>query len=226
MTYRILIIEDDLTIAEILSAHLISWGYLAQYATDFEDVLTEFAAFSPHLVLLDISLPFHNGFKVCAEIRRLSDVPVIFLSSASDSMSIVTAMNMGGDDFLAKPFDLSVATAKIQAVLRRAYSLSASAQKPLLERGGVLLSPGDGAVTFAGKTAELTKNEIRILKLLMESAGTAVSREDIMTHLWESDEYIDDNTLTVNVTRLRKKLADLGLDSFILTRKGVGYMVK
>lgn len=222
--YRILIVEDDPIIAKTMEKHIASWGYEVACVTDFNDVLSEFAAFDPQLVLLDISLPFFNGYHWCNEIRKLSKVPIIFISSASDNMNIVMAMNMGGDDFLAKPFDLSVLTAKVQALLRRTYDFAG--QTNLLEHRGAILNTSDATLTFQGDRIELTRNEYKILKMLMENKGKVVSRESLMVMLWETDSYVDDNTLTVNVTRLRRKLEALGLTDFIATKKGMGYEVK
>lgn len=222
--FRILIVEDDPTIAGALAEHLRKWGYEAAQAADFRDISGEVARFQPHLVLLDISLPFYNGFFWCGEIRKVSCIPVIFLSSAGDSMNIVMAMNMGGDDFISKPFDLNVLTAKLGAVLRRAYSFQG--QVSILEHNGAVLNLGDATLTYRENRVDLTKNDFRILEILMENAGKVVSRDDIMQRLWENDDFIDDNTLTVNMTRLRKKLADSGLEDFIATKKGLGYLVK
>lgn len=186
--------------------------------------MEQFGRFEPQLVLLDIVLPFYNGFYWCQEIRKLSNVPIIFLSSANDNMNIVMAMNMGGDEFIEKPFDLGVVTAKIQAVLRRVYSLQGAVN--IMDYQGLLLNLGDATVTFQGEKLELTKNEFRILQILMENAEKIVSRDEIIARLWESDEFIDDNTLTVNVARLRKKLESLGAKDLIRTKKGVGYFLK
>lgn len=222
--YKILIVEDDLIIGNGLRDHMNNWGYEAKCVTDFNNVLSEFASFNPNLVLLDISLPFFNGFHWCTEIRKISKVPIIFISSASDNMNIVLAMTYGGDDFISKPFDLNVLTAKVQALLRRTYDFST--QTNLIEHNGVILNISDGTLTYNGEKIELTKNEFKILHMLLENKGKAVTRDDIMTRLWESDSFIDDNTLTVNVTRIRKKLSDVGLKDFIKTKKGIGYMVE
>lgn len=222
--YKILIVEDDRTIAENLAAHLRRWNYEVEYAEDFKNVMEQFGRFEPQLVLLDIVLPFYNGFYWCQEIRKFSNVPIIFLSSANDNMNIVMAMNMGGDEFIEKPFDLGVVTAKIQAVLRRVYSLQGAVN--IMDYQGLLLNLGDATVTFQGEKLELTKNEFRILQILMENAEKIVSRDEIIARLWESDEFIDDNTLTVNVARLRKKLESLGAKDLIRTKKGVGYFLK
>lgn len=222
--YRIFIVEDDMTIANALSLHLSRWNYDVVCAEDFKNIVESFAAFDPQLVLLDIMLPFFNGFHWCQEIRKISRVPIIFLSSASDNMNIVMAMNMGGDEFIEKPFDLNVVTAKIQAVLRRAYSLQGSGN--ILEHQGLILNLNDASVMYREQKLTLTRNEFRILQILLESSGKIVSRDTIITGLWESDEFIDDNTLTVNISRLRKKLEDLGLGDCIKTKKGIGYIIE
>ena len=221
--YNILIVEDDLTIANTLKSHLVKWGYNVEYVRDFKKVTEHFNEFKPHIVLLDVMLPFFNGFHWCNEIRKISKIPIMFISSASDNMNIVMAMNMGGDDFIVKPFDLNVLTAKIGALLRRAYSLQEQVHE--IEHKGVLLNLNDTTLTYNDTKIELTKNDYRIIQLLMDNIGKVVSREEIMQHLWESDQFIDDNTLTVNITRLRKKLSEAGLDNFIKTKKGMGYMV-
>lgn len=222
--YKILIVEDDLTIAKTIEAHLVKWDYEVRCIKDFKNVQEEFIAFEPQLVLMDILLPFYNGFHWCTQIRSISKVPMIFLSSASDNMNIVMAMNMGGDDFIEKPFDLNVLTAKIQALLRRTYSFQG--QLNVLEYHGVILNLNDASVMFQEQKLDLTKNDFKILQILMENAGKIVKRERIMERLWESDEFIDDNTLTVNVTRLRKKLEGIGVKEFIVTKKGIGYFIE
>jgi DNA-binding response OmpR family regulator len=222
--HKILIVEDDSVIASSVKNHIKSWGCEVMCADDFENVLSIFASYSPHLVLMDISLPFYNGYHWCSEIRRISKVPIIFISSASDNMNIVMAMNMGGDDFISKPFDLSVLTAKVQAMLRRTYDFAG--QTNLLEHKGALLNTGDTSLTYKEIKVELTKNDFKILQYLMENKGRTVSRDALMTRLWETDCYVDENTLTVNVTRLRKKLDAAGLKDFISTKKGMGYIVE
>lgn len=221
--YKILIIEDDEVIAKTIQKQLESWNYEAKCATDFKDILGEFMDFNPQLVLLDISLPLFNGYHWCSEIRRVSKVPIIFISSMSNNMNIVMAMNMGADDFIVKPFDLTVLMAKVQAMLRRTYDFAG--QTNFLEHKGVVLNTNDTTLTYQNEKLELTKNDYKILQILMERKEKVVSREDIMTRLWESDSYVDDNTLTVNVTRLRKKLEGIGVKDFIVTKKGIGYMV-
>ncbi len=222
--YRIFIVEDDMTIAGALSDHLGKWGYEAEYARNFENIVERFVEFDPQLVILDIMLPLFNGFHWCQEIRKVSKVPIIFLSSASDNMNIVMAMNMGGDDFIEKPFDLNVVTAKVQAIMRRAYAFQGAVE--VIECRGIVLKLSDATVNVKGQEKELTKNEFRILRLLMEKAGHIVPRDEIIGNLWESDEFIDDNTLTVNITRLRKKLESLGASDVIRTKKGIGYIIE
>ncbi|MDD3279114.1 MAG: response regulator transcription factor [Lachnospiraceae bacterium] len=222
--YRILMVEDDETISHEIKENLESWGYEVQETENFKDVMALFARFDPQLVLMDISLPFYNGYHWCAQIRQVSKVPVIFLSSASDNMNIVMAVNMGADDFVAKPFDLMVLMAKVQAMLRRTYEFAG--QTNLIEHKGVILNISDASISYQGEKVELTKNEYKILQILMEHMGNTVSREAIMTRLWETDSYVDDNTLTVNVTRLRRKLEETGISDFIQTKKGMGYIIE
>lgn len=221
--YKILMVEDDMTIAQSVVHHLKTWNYEAAYVEDFQKVLEVVETMSPHLILMDITLPFYNGFYWCQEIRKVSSVPIIFLSSAADNMNIILAMDKGADDFIAKPFELSVLTAKIGALLRRTYSMSGSGN--LLTHKGVTLNLSDSRVSFGDNQTELTKNEYRILQLLMENAGKMVTRDTIMMRLWESDDFIDDNTLTVNMTRIRRKLSEIGVDDYIVTKKGIGYMI-
>ncbi len=222
--YKIFLVEDDDAIAAALTHHISSWGWEVRRASDYRDVAGECASFAPHLVLLDVGLPCRNGYHWCQEIRRFSKVPIIFLSSASDNMNIVMAMSMGGDDFIAKPFDLDVLTAKMQAILRRAYDFSGSA--PKLEHRGAALDTGDSSLTYQGRRLELTRNEYRILQVLLERKGKIVSRDALMGKLWETDSFVDENTLTVNVTRLRRKLEGIGLEDFIHTKKGMGYIIQ
>lgn len=222
--YRILIVEDDQIITATIQKRLSSWGIEATGIQNFKNVLSEFTKIDPHLVLMDISLPFFNGYHWCNEIRRVSKVPIIFLSSTADNMNIVMAMNMGADDFISKPFDMEVLVAKISALLRRTYDFAASTG--ILEVRGAILNINDATLTYLEQKIELTKNEFRILQVLMEQKGSVISRDILMTKLWETDSYVDDNTLTVNVTRLRKKLEDAGLEQFIVTKKGMGYLIE
>lgn len=212
-----------MTIAKALCEHFFAWGYDAEYITEFKSIAEQVARKEPHLVLLDVVLPFFNGFHWCSEIRKNSKVPIIFISSAADDMNIVMAVGMGGDDFVAKPFDLNVITAKVQAMLRRTYSFVG--QTATLEHNGVILNTNDATITYNGQKTELTKNDYKILQLLMENEGKVVPRDMIMERLWESDSFVDDNTLTVNITRLRKKLEDAGIEDFVKTKKGIGYLV-
>ncbi|MEG0077226.1 response regulator transcription factor [Anaerorhabdus sp.] len=222
--FRILIVEDDEVITKTLCKQIGTWGYDVTSIQDFNNVLTEFSAFNPHLVLMDITLPFFNGYHWCNEIRKTSKVPIIFISSASDNMNIIMAMNMGGDDFIAKPFDLNVLTAKIQAMLRRTYDFSTNTS--IIDVHGVTLNLNDTTLMYKEQKIDLTKNEFRIMSTLMENKEKYVSRDEMMQALWDTDEFIDDNTLTVNVARLRKKLEEAGLEEFILTKKGIGYRIK
>lgn len=222
--YKILIVEDDKTISNILMEHLRKWEYEVECAEDFKNITELVIQANPNLILLDIMLPFFNGFYWCNEIRKFSNAPIIFISSASDNMNIVMAMNMGGDDFIAKPFDLDVLTAKIQAVIRRTYSIQG--QMNIIEHNGLILNLSDTTLSYEDKKIELTKNEYKILQLIMENIGRIVSRDKIIEKLWESESFIDDNTLTVNMTRLRKKLEDIGLNDFIKTKKGMGYLAE
>jgi len=224
MVYKILIVEDDTTITEVLERQLKKWGYLVETVTNFGSVLEQFEAYQPHLVLLDISLPFFNGYHWCSEIRKISQTPIIFISSASDDMNLVMAINLGADDFVSKPFNLEVITAKIQAILRRTYSFGADLN--ILTHNGVTLNLGESTLLYGDERIELTKNEFKIMQLLMENIGNTVTREHIMKTLWETESFIDDNTLTVNITRLRRKLESIGLADYIVTKKGIGYLVE
>ncbi|MBQ2276891.1 MAG: response regulator transcription factor [Lachnospiraceae bacterium] len=221
--YKIYIVEDDEVIARTIKKQLEGWDYEVRCTTDFSKIMQEFTEFEPHLVLMDVKLPFYNGYYWCGEIRKVSKVPVIFVSSASDNMNIVMAVNMGGDDFIAKPFDMDVLTAKIQAMLRRSYYFVG--QSSVLEHKGAMLNLTEATLIFKEEKVELTKNELKILQVLMENKDKVVSRDIIMTKLWEDDSYVDENTLSVNINRLRKKLEAIGLEDFIITKKGIGYRV-
>lgn len=221
--YRLLIVEDDKGIAEAVKALAELWDLQVHCIENFRSVMAEFAAFEPHIILLDISLPFFNGYYWCSEIRKVSKVPIIFISSASDNMNMVMAMNMGADDFIAKPFDQTVLMAKLQAMIRRTYDFAAAV--PVLEHRGALLNTGDNTLTYKEERISLSKNEYRILLILMENKGKVVSREKLMEQLWETDSFVDENTLSVNVGRLRKRLEAAGLEDFITTKFGVGYLI-
>ncbi len=220
--YRIFIVEDDRGIACAIKENTEKWGFEAKVAADFRDLMREFSEYDPHLVLLDIALPFYSGYYWCDEIRKVSQVPLIFISSASDSMNIIMAVNMGADDFIAKPFDMGVLIVKIQALLRRAYDFNTGSH--IIEHRGVILNTMDGTASYKDSKLPLTKNEYRIMLALMENKGRIVSRERLMELLWETDSFIDENTLSVNVGRLRKKLEAAGIEGFITTRFGVGYI--
>ena len=222
--YRIYIVEDDRDIAGVLKKHISSWGFEVACSENFPNILAEFVDFDPQLVLMDITLPFFNGYHWCSEIRKFSRVPIVFLSSAADNMNMIMAMNMGADDFISKPFDLQVLTAKLQAILRRTYDFGG--QMSVLEHRGAVLNLSDGSLSWQGQKVELTKNEQKILQCLLENRGTVVSRQSLMERLWATDSFVDENTLTVNVNRLRKRLEQAGLTDFIATRKGMGYIIE
>ena len=222
--YRLLIIEDDKGIAEAIRTQAEMWGMEAHMITNFRNVMAQFAEVEPHIVLLDIVLPFFNGYHWCNEIRKVSKVPILFISSASDNMNMIMAMNMGADDFIAKPFDRSLLMAKLQAMLRRTYDFSSSV--PVLEHRGALLHTGDQSLVYGDEKISLSKNEYRILLVLMKNKGRVVSRKKLMEQLWETDCFVDENTLSVNVNRLRKRLESAGLSDFIRTKFGVGYLIE
>lgn len=221
--YKILIVEDDSVIAEEVKKFLLKWDYEVECVTDFHNVIGHYTRYAPQLVLMDIGLPFYNGYYWCSEIRRVSQVPIIFISSASDNMNVVMAVNMGGDDFLVKPFDLEVLAAKVQAILRRTYSFQR--QTCIMEYEGMILNISDMTFMYREEKQELTGNEFKIMQLLFENIGSIVSRENIMKRLWDSDCFVDDNTLTVNMNRLRKRLESMGICDLIQTKKGVGYQL-
>lgn len=218
---KIMIVEDDEVIASAIQKHLETWNYEVYVIDDFEHVLEKYVQIQPELILLDISLPFYNGYHWCEQIRKISSVPIIFISSASENMNIVMAISMGVDDFITKPFDFSVLTAKIQALLRRTYSFSKSMQ--VLTYKELVLNILDATISYQEQTIDLTKNELKILQILFEKSETFVSRDDLMMALWQSNEFIDDNTLSVNMNRLRKKLDDFHIEHLIQTKKGLGY---
>lgn len=218
---KIMIIEDDEVISSTLKKHLETWSFEVEVVDDFENVLKLFIEHQPMLVLLDISLPFYNGYHWCQEIRKVSSVPIVFISSTNENMNIVMAMNMGADDFINKPFDLNVLTAKVQALLRRTYSFSK--QFHILTYQDFVLNLLDATLSYQDEIIELTKNEVKIMQLLFEKPETFISRDEIMNYLWQSNEFVDDNTLSVNINRIRKKLADIGFDTIVQTKKGLGY---
>ncbi len=220
---KILIIEDDQIISQQINNHLTSWGFNPVIIEDFYNVIEIFERIQPQLVLLDINLPFKNGFVICEEIRKISKAPIIFISSASENMNIVMAMNMGGDDFIIKPFDLEVLTAKITALIRRTYDFNESISELTLK--DIVLNLETATLKYNNQEVILTKNEFLILKILMENYNKIISREELMQKLWNNESYVDDNTLTVNMTRLRKKISELGIRELIRTRKNLGYII-
>jgi len=222
--YKILIVEDDMVIAKTTKEYIETWGGIVKCVENFKDVMSDFAEFRPELILMDVSLPFFNGYHWCTQIRKVSKVPIIFISSTSDDMNIIMAINMGGDDFIAKPFELTVLMAKVQALLRRTYDFGI--QNNVLEHRGALLNVDDATLIYNEEKIDLTKNEFKILNVLLKNKGKVVSREDLMLNLWETDSFVDENTLTVNVARLRKKLEVSELPDFIKTKKGMGYLVE
>ena len=219
--HKILLVEDDAVIRQQVKKMLEQWGFEVIAVEDFMQVLTIFVKEEPHLVLMDIGLPLFNGYHWCQEIRKISKVPIMFLSSRDQAMDIVMAINMGGDDFVTKPFDNNVLLAKVQGLLRRSYEFGTD--QSLLEYHGVILNLKSMDMMYDGEVIALTKNEFQILRVLFEHSGSIVSRDDLMKELWNSDFFIDDNTLSVNVARLRKKLEEVGLKNFIETKKGIGY---
>ncbi|HLU22355.1 MAG TPA: response regulator transcription factor [Bacillaceae bacterium] len=223
--YRVLIVEDDEKIRRIVADTLSKWQYDVVEVKEFNQVLKEFEEADPHLVILDINLPVFDGYYWCQQIRTISKVPIIFLSSRNQNMDIIMAINMGGDDFIQKPFDLDILVAKISALIRRKYTYQEEENIQFLHRG-LKLNVTNSTIEYKGETSELSRNEFILLQLLMRNIGKIVSREDLMQALWNEDQFVDDNTLTVNVNRMRRKIAALGLEEFIVTRKGMGYIIE
>ncbi|RKD22174.1 DNA-binding response regulator, OmpR family, contains REC and winged-helix (wHTH) domain [Caminicella sporogenes DSM 14501] len=222
--FKIMVVEDDFKIAQIVKENLIKWAFDVKVVEDFSDILNVFNKYRPHLILMDINLPLYDGFYWCNQIRKFSKVPIIFISSRNTNMDIIMAINMGGDDFINKPFSIDVLIAKINAILRRTYSYM-KVESDVIEYNNVFLSINDSCVLYEGKQVELTKNEFKIMYILMKNAGSIVSREKIMRSLWEDESFVDDNTLTVNINRLRKKLEEINIKDFIKTKKGQGYII-
>ena len=221
--YKVMIVEDDEIISNSIAGYLNKWQYTTHEVSNFQNVITEFVEEKPDIVLMDINLPYFDGYYFCEEIRKISKVPIIFISSASDDMNIVMAMNIGADDFIEKPFKLVVLKAKIEALLRRVYNFNSS--NSLIVYKEVIFDINKDEIKYKDNVAALTKNESKILTILLENREKIVSREDIIAALWQSDNFIDENTLSVNVNRLRSKLKDIGIVDFIITKKGKGYMV-
>ena len=222
--HTIMLVEDDSALCLQIIEGLKKWGFNADSAVNFENIIEDFSRIKPQLVIMDINLPCYDGFYWCSRIREISKVPVIFLSSRDTNMDIIMAVNTGADDYIAKPFSMQILIAKIQAILRRTYDYTTSDQD-YIEHRGLILNMGESSVIYGNSKSELTKNEMKILRLLMSNKGRIVSRESIMKLLWDDDQYVNDNTLTVNINRLRSRLADLGLEDYIETKKGHGYIV-
>ncbi len=222
--FKIMVVEDDPKLRDIVIENIHKWGFEGLAVNDFTAVLNKFLQFEPHLLLMDINLPAYDGFYWCEKIRKISKVPILFISSRDSNMDIIMAMNMGGDDYIQKPFSLEVLMAKMNALLRRSYSY-AGLEANVVEHNGVILDLKDSHLQYKDQEVELTKNEYRIAYILMKKSGQVVSRDEIMHGLWEDESFVDDNTLTVNINRLRRKLRDIGLNDFIQTRKGQGYII-
>lgn len=221
---KIFIVEDDEVIANKIKQHLVKWDYESLIAKDFQNILSALVSFDPQLVLLDITLPFFDGYHWCREMRKISSVPIIFISSAIDNLNILRAIEMGADDYITKPFDLEILMAKIQALLRRSYDFSDS--NDLIEHRGLIFNSSNFTISYQDHEMELTKNEAKVFQKLMENKGHIVSRKKLMLYLWESDSYVDDSALYTNINRLRKKLAEMGLEDFVRTKKGEGYLIE
>lgn len=222
--HTIMLVEDDSALCSQIIEGLKKWGFNADSAVNFENIIDDFSKIKPQLVIMDINLPCYDGFYWCNRIREISKVPVIFLSSRDTNMDIIMAVNTGADDYIAKPFSMQILIAKIQAILRRTYDYT-TADHDYIEHRGLILNMGESSVIYGNSKSELTKNEMKILRLLMTNKGRIVSRESIMKLLWDDDQYVNDNTLTVNINRLRSRLSDLGLEDYIETKKGQGYIV-
>jgi DNA-binding response OmpR family regulator len=220
-----MIVEDEEIIRDMLEETVLKWGFDVNKTEEFNDVFGQFTNENPQLILLDINLPSFDGFYWCNKIRDVSSVPIIFISSRNTPMDMIMAMNMGGDDYIQKPFDTDVLMAKVNALLRRSYSYI-NADANILEHEGVVLNLKDWQLSYEGSASELTKTEFTILKILLQNKGAVVNRTKLMRALWKDESFVDDNTLTVNITRLRKKLADLGKEQFITTKKGEGYIIQ
>lgn len=223
--YRIMIVEDDERIRRIVANSLKKWQYEVVEVSKFDQVVTDFERTEPHLVLLDINLPVFDGYYWCQQIRAMSKVPIIFLSSRTQNMDIIMAINMGGDDFIQKPFDLDILVAKISALIRRKYTYQEDENSRLIHRG-LKLNVTNSTIEYKGQISELSRNDFILLQLMMRNIGKIISREELMQALWNDEQFVDDNTLTVNVNRMRRKIVALGLEEFIVTRKGMGYIIE
>lgn len=222
--FRVMIVEDDCKIREFVKESLEKWGYEVAAVEDFNEIFNIFVKHQPHLVLMDINLPSFDGFYWCNKIREVSKAPIIFISSRTSNMDIIMAINMGGDDFVQKPFSMDILLAKVNALIRRTYSYL-NTETDVIEHNGVVLNLMDNTLYYKEEKVELTKNEFKIVYMLMKNHGSVIDRDKIMRSLWEDESFVDDNTLTVNINRLRKKLSNIGLDEFIETKKGQGYII-
>lgn len=220
---KVMVVEDDAVIRQEIGEALANWGYETVLVTKFDAIVSVFSEKNPQLVILDLVLPTQNGYFWCQEIRKISSVPIVFLSSQSENMNIVMAMQFGADDYITKPFDMNVLVAKIQALLRRSYEFGAAVSADTLSYGELLLNLDKMTLSFHGESLPLTKTEFALLHLLFGAQGDVVTREELMESCWQSDDFIDDNTLAVNINRLRKKGKSLGNPHFIKTIRGVGY---
>ncbi|WP_330616474.1 response regulator transcription factor [Terrisporobacter sp.] len=222
----IFIIEDDKALSREISLTLSKWNYTVKEVKNFENITNEVLECNPKLILMDINLPCYDGFYWCSQIRNFLNVPIIFISSRDNDMDIIMSINMGGDDYIMKPFSPQILVAKIQAILRRTYSYNSELKSDIIKFKDITLNIVESKLYFKNKEVELTKNELKIMKILMENQEKIVSRDEIIEELWDTDEFISENTLTVNVNRLRKKLDTIGLEDFILTKKGQGYIIR
>ena len=222
MEQKILIIEDDFTIQTQLKNLLAGNGYKVASVTDFSKVIEQVKAFAPHLVLLDIKLPGNNGFEICSQIRGFSDIPIVFVTSSNTDMDELNSIMLGGDAFITKPYNTAILLAKIASLLRRAY---ASGQTEVLSWSGADLHLESSFIEYNEQKADLTKNELKILYYLFKNAGKICPRSDIVDFLWDNQLYVDDNALSVNITRIREKLAGIGLTDFIKTKHRQGYTI-
>lgn len=220
---KIIIIEDEKTIRDELKIFLSRYGYEIEAPEKFENIIDYVKNLNPNLILLDINLPIFDGYYICREIRKFSDVPIIIVTSRDSDIDELMSMNLGADDFVTKPYNTQILLARIESILKRVYKNSRA--QDTLEYNGMQLNLSNGTITYCNKTIEITKNELKILSYLIKNKGNIVSREKLMNYLWDCEMFIDDNTLSVNVTRIRKKLEEIGLKDVIETRRGLGYII-
>ena len=222
--YKVFLVEDDYSMSDAVKTLLEKWGFKVFICDDYENVLNTFKEINPHIIIMDINIPYKDGFYWCKEIRKLSNVPILFISSRDSNMDVIMGINNGGDDYIQKPFDSSILIAKIQAIIRRCYEYKIS-ENYIIKCNNVLLNINNYNVHFKEQCITLTTNEFKILKILMENRGQVISRSKLMKKLWNDDIYVNENTLTVNINRLRKSLESIGIINFIITKKGMGYIV-